>query len=200
METSQVTTPTEAQIHVVIPNRMSKKNGNLFDKQKTKPEGQQIVRQTFETHITNNDGEIVKEVTATTYAVKNEPDYIKIYLKDILYLKDLPKGLNKVLLALLQRANYGNEIILNASIKRQIASEVEMEYNSVCQTLTKFVKGKILIRRDSGIYYANPLLFGRGKWSEIHSLRLTLDYNFEGRTFNAEITNKNNEQPTSEEN
>jgi hypothetical protein len=199
METTQASTTTDTQTPIQIPNRVSKKNGNLFDNSKQKVEAQQIVRQTFETHITNNDGEIVKEVTATTYAVKNEPDYIKIYLKDILYLKDLPKGLNKVLLALLQRANYGNEIILNASIKRQIASEVEMEYNSVCQTLTKFVKGKILIRRDSGVYFANPLLFGRGKWSEIHSLRLTIDYNFEGRTFNTEIENKN-EQPTSEEN
>lgn len=101
-----------------------------------------------------------------------EPNYIKLYLDTVLYLKDLPKGLNTILYALLKRMSYGNQLVLNAALKRQIAKEIELSVSSINNAITKFVKGELLERIDTGLYRVNPHIFGKGEWKDIAKIRM----------------------------
>jgi len=150
------------------------------------------INQSTETLILDNNGEFVSKRANKTLSWGVEPPYIKFYLQDILYLSDIPNKHESILYELLKRTTYagdsnGMEVIVNSSLKRRIAKELKFKnIGSISNALTDLVKGKILIRKDVGIYQLNPYLFGKGDWQDISRLRLEIDYNeIKGRTFRA---------------
>jgi len=147
------------------------------------------VTNTVQRQVIDEDGRVLHSEKDTTVNWGPEPNYIKVYLDDILYLSDLPKGLNSILYALLKRMAYGNQLVINAALKRQIAAEVHLSTSSINNAITKFVKGKLLKREDTGLYIVNPQLFGKGAWKDNAKIRLTATYDFSGRTIMAEIEN-----------
>jgi hypothetical protein len=84
--------------------------------------------------------------------------------------------------------DYQGRIILNAGLKREIATRINTSVQHIENSLTKFSKKEILIRKDTGIYLANPWLFGRGSWEDVRAIRLTVEYNLDGtRNLQAEL-------------
>lgn len=148
-----------------------------------------------------NTGEITKSKETIVTAHGSEPDYVKLYLQDILYLKDMPPQYSAVLLSLLKRASYAGDdlgmcVVLAPIIRKQICEEVNLKGpQSLANVLQKLVKGEILIWKDRGVYQLNPWLFGKGKWADISSLRLEVNYYpNSGRTFKTVIENACNKQ------
>ncbi len=128
-----------------------------------------------EVKIDCETGEVKEKETKTTVRIPQEEDYVKIYIKHINYLNDLPQGLDAIIYAILKRISYKNQIVINAAIKRQIAEELGKKFNTINQYITKLVKNNILIRVDTGIYYLNPALYGKGSWKDILELRKKLE-------------------------
>ena len=141
-------------------------------------------------------GEVLKKETDTTYQFPAEPPYIKLYLQDILYLSDLPKTHDKVLISLLKKATWasselGMVVTLSAGMKRIIAEQLEFKnVRTINNVISDFVKADILFRIDTGVYQLSPYLFGRGDWADISALRMNVDYTLNGRTFGSMIEYK----------
>lgn len=152
------------------------------------------IKQSVATKIIDaNTGTILESVEKNVINWGQEPPFVKIYLKDILYLKDLPKSYNPLLLALLKRAGWakdGMEISLTAGTKRLIAKELNLQnIRTINNALSNFVKADVLFRVETGVYRFNPYLFGKGDWQDISKLRLQIEYTLEGKTFNTVVTN-----------
>jgi hypothetical protein len=145
----------------------------------------------YENHrqaIDYETGEILTSISETRSTIPREPKYVKLYLADITYLNSLPKSISGVLYELLQYMDYQGRIILNAGLKREIAARINTSVQHIENSLTKFSKKEILIRKDTGIYLANPWLFGRGSWEDVRAIRLTVEYNLDGtRNLQAEL-------------
>jgi hypothetical protein len=142
--------------------------------------------------VDSNTGEVTNEVTTRTYKVPSEPHFVKLYLRDIIYLHDMPTALHGILHELLQIMDYDNLITVNSARKRLIATKLDIALSTISNGITSLVKANILIRRDVGMYVANPYLFGKGNWNDIYKIRLSVDYSIEGKSFQTEI--KRNEQ------
>jgi predicted transcriptional regulator len=127
-----------------------------------------------------DSGEVKQDFRQRTLQVEKEPDYVKFYLQDILRIKDLSKGSNAVLMALLRRMTYDNKIILIAAIKREISEELNVKIVTINKAIDSFLKADVIIRTDRGIYVLNPYLFGRGSWEDIRQIRLTIYYTAKG--------------------
>lgn len=141
-------------------------------------------------------GEIQEEEKIIDAYVDKEPDYVKIYLKDIVALNDLPKGLDRVINVLLKTMAYDNMIILNSFIKKQMAEELGYKTVQVLNNnINKLVNAEILFRQGTGTYQVNARYFGRGHWHDIQEIRLQQVYSAKGRDFKTEIRYKNNETP-----
>lgn len=148
------------------------------------------INQYVEKTIVDENGNTLKKESNTVYSVPTEPPYVKMYLDTILYLKDLPKGHNPILMSILKRlpwANQEQDIALNAGIKRKIAKEVGCSVSKVNNAITDLVKGEVLFRTDVGVYQVNPHLFGRGEWNDIAKLRLEVTFDKNGKTILGEI-------------
>lgn len=141
-----------------------------------------------EVTVVDEEG-VVKSQLRESY-VDKEPDFIKLYLKDLVMLNDIPKWVSGILFELLKRMEWSNnEIVLNSSIKKRIALELNITAQTIDNALGKFVKKNILKRLDSGIYQANPFLFGRGSWENIRQIRLSVTYDKDGKHFEVDTVN-----------
>lgn len=152
------------------------------------------INQSIETEVMDQEtGEIISKRANRVLNWGDEPQYIKLYLQDILYFSDLPKHHEKILFELLKRATYagekyGMEITLNSSIKKRIADTLGIKnIRTINNALSDLVKGEILYRAEVGVYTLNPYLFGKGDWQDISRLRLEINYDnsIKGRTFQA---------------
>lgn len=141
------------------------------------------------------NGEVKYEEETTESYVDKEPDYVKLYLKDIVALNDLPKGLDRVINVLLKTMSYDNMIILNSFIKKQMTEELGYKSVQVLNNnINKLVNSEILYRKGTGTYQVNAKYFGRGNWNDIKEIRLQQRYSKSGRDVKAEII-YNEEQP-----
>lgn len=139
------------------------------------------ISQEIVTQIIDEDGLIKQEVKTQSSFIEREPDYVKLYIRDILRLNDIPKSGNEILLSILRRMTYSNDIILIASVKREIAEELGVKEITLRKAIELFVEKSILLRKDRGVYIINPYFFGRGKWEEIKKIRLLIEYSKEGK-------------------
>jgi len=130
--------------------------------------------------------------TSVTHTVKldQEPSFIKLYIKDMCKLNDIPKTANNVLNALLEICNYDNEIILNSHVKQKMCDELGMKMQSLNNGISKLTKSEFIDRIGRGTYRLNPYYFGKGKWQDIQELQITWDYTTQGRKLGKIETNK----------
>lgn len=152
------------------------------------------IKQSVETSVMNEHGEIVSKRANQTLSWGEEPSYIKLYLQDIMYLSDMPKKYVAVTEALLKRIAYaGDEEGLCVSLlprtKKAICNELGWKtVASLDNALQKLLAGKIIYRVDRGMYRFNPYLFGKGDWQDIARLRLEINYSeIKGRTFKTNV-------------
>ena len=146
-------------------------------------------------------GEVKKQEKTNVYKIQSEPAYIKLYIDDISKLYDLSGVTNNVLYELVKKMNYEGQICLNAGIKREIASRLGLKnIRSINNYLTTFCKKDILDWVDTGIYIANPNLFGRGSWADIYKLRtlwLKKTYTKNGEVIETPFTEKKSKKSVS---
>lgn len=109
-----------------------------------------------------------------------EGDFIKLYLEDICYLHNLQANQHEILYHLLKRMSYDNLIVINKAIKEIIAKDTGKAVSTINNAISAYVKESILIRKDRGLYLANPYLFGKGKFEDIQKIRMQLEYTANG--------------------
>lgn len=164
-----------------------------------------IVNEAWRETVDGQTGEVLQlehsEGTRTIY--KQEPPYIKLYIQDILYMQDMPKGLTNVVYALLDNALFadkGLRIFLPTGLKKELIEKLGTTRAAFDNALAKLCKGQIIRREGTGVYALNPYFFGKGEWKDIDKLRMTWEYDaIKGKTFTGAIIRKDGtSEPTGE--
>jgi len=144
------------------------------------------------THIIsdNTTGNISEVEQFTTHIVGREPDFVKMYIKDLGRMMDLNKSDDKILFSLLQTMGYDNMIHIDMYTKKKIEEELSMPLNTINASIKNLYNAGILIRKAHGRYLVNPTLFARGKWEDIVKIRMEIEYSSEGKVIKQiDITN-----------
>ncbi len=139
-------------------------------------------------------GEVLETSVTQTVKVAQEPSFVKLYVKDMCKLNDIPKTANSVLNALLELCNYDNEIVLNSHIKQKICDKIGIKMQGLNNSITKLNNSNFIDRIGRGTYKLNPHFFGKGKWQDIRELQVTWDYSSEGRKLE-EVKTSTTSQP-----
>ncbi len=125
-------------------------------------------------------GELKSHVSTQVFGLEKEPPYIKMYIEDIARLKELPHGMNRILLEMIKSMGYNNIIAAYKPIKTIMCNNLGIKMDYLNKAISTFHKKGLLIRLDRGIYMADPELFARGKWEDIKNLRLVIEYSKDG--------------------
>lgn len=145
--------------------------------------------QVIQKQVVNHEtGEVKSEEKLNVFRTENEPEYVKLYLNDIVKLIDLPASSSSVLFWILKRMGYDNQVVLVQGVKKQIASEIGTSANTVIRRIQELKsKGIIIPTNERSIYVVNPDLFARGKWEDIKKIKLSIQYGKDGRFIKAEF-------------
>lgn len=144
--------------------------------------------------IDGNTGEVLTETSTVTYAIEDEPPYVKLYIADVLYMSDMPRRYEALTLALLKRVSYAGDdnglcVTVNRFTKESICKEIGWKnVVSIDNAIQVLMKGEIIKRIARGVYRFNPYLFGRGNWADVKRLRMEVNYDaIKGRTFQTNV-------------
>ena len=144
--------------------------------------GKKKISQITIKEISDSNGEIKStENSVTSFTYETEPEYIKLYLNDIGKLNGLSPASNKVLLELIRGMSYNNVIPVYMPIKKMIANKLNISVHAVEKGIKEFYNKGLFVRAARGVYIADPNLFGKGKWTDIKKLRLTVEYGKDGK-------------------
>ncbi len=153
------------------------------------------IKQTVTETIVDESGKLKERRTNQTLDWGKEPPYVKMYLDTILYLKDLPKGYNAILLSFLKHMSYADSsdpqvIYVNSAMKKKIAKDLDVSLSRINNAITDLVKGEVFERIDTGAYRVNAHLFGKGEWQDIARLRLEVTFDINGKTIMGTVEKK----------
>ena len=129
---------------------------------------------------------VTQQILATeqysTSIVTREPDFVKMYVKDIGQMLDLTKSDDKILFCLLKHMSYNNIVYLVLPVKKMIMEELNIPLNTVNDSIRNLNNAGIIVRQAQGCYLVNPNLFARGRWEDIVKIRMEIEYSAEGKT------------------
>jgi hypothetical protein len=135
-----------------------------------------IAKTETNTIIDAKTGEIIAtEQTTISYGEK-EPAYVKLYVDDVVRLVGLPPSTTTVLMEIIGNIGYQNIFAAYAPVKRMICKTLDININTLNKAIQNLYQKGILLRVERGVYIVDPNLFARGKWEDIKTLRLTIEY------------------------
>jgi len=143
-----------------------------------------LYRTSKDTVIDESTGEVLESRVRTEKVFLNmEPSYVKLYIDDIVRLKDLPSSSANFLLLVVGNMGYNNIFQAYKPIKKIMAEQLGMTLNTINQRISDLKEKGILIPIEGygrGLYLVDPNLFAKGRWNDIRELRLTIGYHPDG--------------------
>lgn len=161
--------------------------------------GKKIInRQDIHTEVNIDTGEMRRIVTDTHIGlIDSEPDYIKIYIGTQLCLNNLDPNLAPYIIAFGPYMTYANDsqyqhmVNTNSMVREGVAATLGVSDKRVEQIIKKLVDNGIFIpmykrfkvsdgvfkeQRKRGMYFVNPWVVAKGKWSDIKTLQQKIDF------------------------
>lgn len=140
-----------------------------------------VIKETVTETVDVQSGEVLSQTKVTSTIVPREPEFVKLYIDDLKRFFDLNQSESRLLNCLLRYMSYNNVVVLLKPIKDMMSVELNMPMNTLNKGIDNLYKQNILIRMHKSVYLIDPNLFGKGKWEDIHSIRLSISYDESGR-------------------
>ena len=147
----------------------------------------QIVYLHSNTQTDFNTGEVKTIENVIIKKIKQE-DFVQIYLEDLSGLLSIATITELKLLAILwkksewneENSGMGNKIIIVKSIKEEFANELNVNLQTINNTLSSLLKKKLILSNSRSVYYLNPKYFFKGfSKDRIKAVKTILQYDFE---------------------
>jgi len=157
-----------------------------------------LIQQTKNTTKMDQSGEITHQETTNIINKKsaNQKDFVYAFTKSIGYLSQLTKSEINTLFGLFKYTTMQNKIYTNKSMKTEISEEMNLNYQTVENSITNLAKKGILGRLERGVYVLNPTFFGKGDFNELKKIKIFQEFDF---TTNTQRTAIESEYTTEEE-
>ena len=117
------------------------------------------------------------------------------YTRDLLRLKGVQESLAELLVEILRKANYDDQIILNATIKSELGEKMSYSLGTIDNALTRFVNDGLLIREGRGVYLPNKDYFWkRAEEDQIERIHLNVNYEKAERLIAVKLNQKSEDE------
>jgi hypothetical protein len=154
---------------------------------------ERVVYNETKKEINFSTGEVKTEEITNVVKIPKEPPYVKMYIDDLAKILELTSGCRSLLYFLIKKMDYEGIITLTKSSRDRLAEQIGVKETAVRNQITQLCQKGILRRIGTGEFEANPNLFARGDWSDIHKRRkcfkFTINYENETRTLNGSTMN-----------
>ena len=120
-------------------------------------------------------GEVIEEESQTeSVRVSKEEDFAKLYLDGGMELCGLTGGQMRLLMVLVRRMSYDNEVVVAGPYRADVASEAGLGCEASLERGLRALRGRALItpmRGGRGFYRVNPMVVAKGRWRDVRGVR-----------------------------
>lgn len=106
---------------------------------------------------------------------------VKAFLEDVLILHGISKNMALLLYEMIPYLNHDEQLIVNAYLKKELATKTKMSKGTIDNTLTKLNEVGLLIRLDRGTYAFHPVLYEVEKLLKNNTAKMKITYTAEKR-------------------
>lgn len=136
--------------------------------------------------IDHATGEIIEEVNRKVVKKEKTPEFVMLFVGgvDKLTNANLSQAEHKTLAQILKfTIKNSNMLMINKKVKEIISKDSGLTFSTVDQKIRTLVKKQMILKED-GLYFLNPVIFGKGDFNEVKKLKHTLqiDYDFDELT------------------
>lgn len=138
-------------------------------------------------YIDTETGEKKGSRSVKSSVVYGEPDFVKLYVEDMLMLMRLSPSHLKLVMWLSRRLTYADDevglcVSLSTALKKLCVEQIGMASVAVLDNaLWALNKAGVIKRLGVGLYQLNPYFVGKGNWADVSRIRVTIDYDSLGR-------------------
>jgi DNA-binding transcriptional regulator YhcF (GntR family) len=141
-------------------------------------EGDKVVRNCLVKQTRNEYGDFTSEEKDYSYRLPVEPDFVKMYTKDVADLNGI-KGTNReVLTFMASMMDYENKVVISAPERRRWAKELDVSYHSINNAISFLKKHGHITSPGTGEYVVSPTMFSKGDWKKTMQKREDFDAHF----------------------
>jgi len=144
---------------------------------------------TEEITTTNKEGDTTTKRLRQIHREPQEDAYIKVYIRMLGAIANLPPGASPLLQSLLSRmsyANTGQEVVINSIVRDRICDEAKIGRTQFYKQIKVLIERGVLIPPSNWkqgrnqyltVFTVNPNIIGRGDWSDIKEIRSSITLN-----------------------
>jgi len=140
-------------------------------------------------NVDSDTGEILDTVVQTI-AYEKEPDYVKLYLHDIVHLMELNHSEQKMFYALLRKMNFDCEVVLTSLMRKTIADDLKMPLSTFKTSISSLIGKGVMMRKSNNQFLMNPNLVARGSWRDIQKIIIKVTYSADGKMLETNFDNQ----------
>lgn len=111
---------------------------------------------------------------------------VKAFLEDVLILHGISKTTALLLFEMMPYLNPDDHLIVNAYLKKELATKTKMSKGTIDNTLTKLNEVGLLIRLDRGTYSLHPVLYEVKKLLKNGTAKMKITYTEQKRNIKTE--------------
>lgn len=120
-------------------------------------------------------------VDTSTGQISEEPDFVKLYIKDVCTVKGLTAPLYKMFNFMLNNMNYENAVSYGMSTKRKFLKENDIANSTFDNYVSKLIKANLIERIGKGEFRINKKYATKVPWSKVQSIEWTTKYSRDGK-------------------
>ena len=121
-------------------------------------------------HIDEDTGEIAQE-----------PDFIKLYVKDICLLKGLTGTQYRIFNFMIDNMNWDNEVSYATKTKERFLKDHDLLNQSFNNNISRLIQSGLIERMGRGEFLVNKKYAVKSEWSKVQKIRVVTEYTKKGR-------------------
>lgn len=123
-----------------------------------------------------------------TGEILEEPDFIKLYVRDICMVKGLTTPLYKMFHFMLMNMNYDNLVSYGVNAKKKFLSESGIANSTFDNSVSKLIKAGLIERIGKGEFRVNKKYAVKVDWHKVQEIEWTTKYTASGKVENVKIS------------
>jgi hypothetical protein len=120
-------------------------------------------------------------IDVNTGEVLNEPDFIKLYVRDLCTVKGLTTPLYKMFHFMLMNMNFENLSSYGSNAKKRFLEESGIANSTFDNSVSKLIKAGLIERVSKGEFRINKKYAVKVDWTKVQSIQWNTTYTKEGK-------------------
>ena len=120
-------------------------------------------------------------IDISTGEVLQEPDFVKLYVKDLCSVKGLSTTQYKIFYFMLENMNWDNVVAYGSNTKDKFLESHGLINQTFNNNIAKLIQSGLIERIGRGEFLVNKRYAVKAEWSKVQKIRWVTEYTKEGR-------------------